>query len=353
MELTSLTYQPTTKSSDRLGHSKRHVFFAKSERKPAYQAHVLDMHEDEDENEKPLVRLTSRKESVEEGRGQAIDDEDVAPLVPSRHSRPPETAQRQKRKGPPVLQDPTAFLKQQVSRDSREREEETSIWGKKSYGEALRNIINKLSDDRNLKDFHLKHYQMSTAQFKKRTTHLDIPGRTHDVHQHLVKTCPFCNSIKPRCCRVSGLRAEEFGDSSFWTMDRQTLEKKLWISDCFGWSHTACLCRRTSPSERISELFGWMDTFQMNPKAIFADMAIHRPHDMQAFYRMHNVKRLPTGPHTSWPNRAEMGVRLFKKFLLGLVDAPSKNLDQTPLAQITLALLMRKAATVRNTQVTF
>ena len=47
-----------------------------------------------------------------------------------------------------------------------------------------------------------------------------------------------------------------------------------------------------------------------------------------------------------------MGVRLFKKFLLALVDTASKILDQTPLAQITLAQLMRKAATVRNTQVT-
>ena len=47
-----------------------------------------------------------------------------------------------------------------------------------------------------------------------------------------------------------------------------------------------------------------------------------------------------------------MGVRLFKKFLLALVDTASKNLDQTTLAQITLAQLMRKAATVRNTQMT-
>ena len=47
-----------------------------------------------------------------------------------------------------------------------------------------------------------------------------------------------------------------------------------------------------------------------------------------------------------------MGVRLFKKFLLALVDTASKNLDQTTLAQITPAQLMRKAATVRNTQVT-
>ena len=90
----------------------------------------------------------------------------------------------------------------------------------------------------------------------------------------------------------------------------------------------------------------------MNPKAICADMAFHQPHDMQAFHRMHNVKRLPTGPHTPWPNRAEIGVRLSRKFLLALVDTASKNLDQTTLAQITPAQLMRKAAAVRNTQVT-
>ena len=66
---------------------------------------------------------------------------------------------------------------------------------------------------------------------------------------------------------------------------------------------------------------------------------------MQAFYRVHDVKRLPTGPHTPWPNRAEMGVRLFKKFLLAPVDTAFQNLDQTTLAQITPAQFMRKAAT--------
>ena len=90
----------------------------------------------------------------------------------------------------------------------------------------------------------------------------------------------------------------------------------------------------------------------MNPKAICADVGFRHPHDTQAFYRMHNVKRTLTGPHTPWPNGAEMFVRLFKKFLLALVDTASKNLDQTSLAQITPAHLMRKTATVRNTQIT-
>ena len=90
----------------------------------------------------------------------------------------------------------------------------------------------------------------------------------------------------------------------------------------------------------------------MNPKAICADMAFHHSHDMQAFFRMHNVKRLPTGPHTPWPNRADMGVRLSKKFLSVPVDTASKTMDETTLSQITPAQLMRKGATVRNTQVT-
>ena len=46
-----------------------------------------------------------------------------------------------------------------------------------------------------------------------------------------------------------------------------------------------------------------------------------------------------------------MCVRLFK-FLSPLVDSASKNLDKTSLSQITPAQLMRKAATVRDTQVT-
>ena len=47
-----------------------------------------------------------------------------------------------------------------------------------------------------------------------------------------------------------------------------------------------------------------------------------------------------------------MGARLFKKFLSALVDTASNNLDRITLSQITPAQLLRKAATVRNTQVT-
>ena len=79
----------------------------------------------------------------------------------------------------------------------------------------------------------------------------------------------------------------------------------------------------------------------------------HHPHDMQACYRMYNVKRFPTGPQTPWPNLGKMEVRMLQKFLSALLDTASMNLDKTTLSQITPAHLMRKAATVRNTQVTW
>ena len=75
--------------------------------------------------------------------------------------------QCEKEKGPPVWQDPAATLEHEESKDSREPAEETSILGRKAEGEAQRNIINKLSHERNLRGLHLKHYHMSTAQFQE------------------------------------------------------------------------------------------------------------------------------------------------------------------------------------------
>ena len=136
-----------------------------------------------------------------------------------------------------------------------------------------------------------------------------------------MKTCPFCNSTKPRPdrSRVSGRRADEFGDLIFFDHGSTKIGDQtfgvLIVLDGATSHITAYPWKSTSPSEVISKLHEWMDTFQMNPKAICAEMAFHHPHDMQAFYRMHNIKRFPTGCRNYWPNRAEIGVRLFKKVL--------------------------------------
>ena len=81
LDLTTLAYQPTTKSREQPGHPQRHVTFAMSERDTAYPAHAPDMHEDEDEDDKPLVRPASRKEPAEKRRYPATDDEDLLPYL--------------------------------------------------------------------------------------------------------------------------------------------------------------------------------------------------------------------------------------------------------------------------------
>ena len=120
---------------------------------------------------------------------------------------------------------------------------------------------------------------------------------------------------------MGGSRAEEFGDLNFFDHGFTKIGDQTFgfLIALYGvTSHvTAYPQKSNSPAEAISKLHEWMDTVQMNPEAICADMAFHRPHDMQGFYRMHNIKRFPTGPHTPWPSRADTGVRLFIKISLG------------------------------------
>ena len=52
-----------------------------SERRPAYPAHAPEMHEDEDEDDKLLVRPALRKEHAKEKSDLDTDDEDLLPLV--------------------------------------------------------------------------------------------------------------------------------------------------------------------------------------------------------------------------------------------------------------------------------
>ena len=273
-----------TKSREQSGHPTRHVTFAMSERRPAYPSHAPDMDEDKDEDDKPLLRPASRKEPPKEKSDLETDDEDLLPVVPPRS--PPVA---------PVRKERTQYGRTQLlhwntrCQDSCQRTEDTSILCRKAESEALRNIISKLSEERNLRDVHLKHYHMSTAQFKKRTTHLDIPGRIGGLYRHVVKTYPFCSSMKPS--RVSGLRAEEFGDLIFLDHGSAKTGDKtfgfLIVLDGATSHLTAYPCKSTSTSEAISKFHEWMDTFQMTPKGICADMAYHHLHDLQAYYRMH------------------------------------------------------------------
>ena len=128
-----------------------------------------------------------------------------------------------------------------------ERSEDVSRVGRNEDSEALQKIINKLWDVRNLKDLHLKHYHMSSAQFKRRTTHLDILGKVCDLYQHVVKTCPFCYWTKPRRdrTRVSGLKAEECGGSHLLGSWFYQIGDETCPSFMSGWTHFRRILRRS------------------------------------------------------------------------------------------------------------
>ena len=81
---------------------------------------------------------------------------------------------------------------------------------------------------------------------------------------------------------------------------------------------------------------------------IGGDSAFFHP-IFQKWYQTENIKQLPTGAKTPWPNRAETAVRLFKKQYILL----SGYAKEDPLANTaTIQQLVKMAAWARNNQLT-
>ena len=96
-DLTNLAYQPATKSREQSGHPKRHITFAMSERRPASPAHTPDMDEDKDEDDKPLVRPSSKKELAREKSCVDTHNEDLLPMVSSKTAASCTSAEKKER----------------------------------------------------------------------------------------------------------------------------------------------------------------------------------------------------------------------------------------------------------------
>jgi hypothetical protein len=72
----------------------------------------------------------------------------------------------------------------------------------------------------------------------------------------------------------------------------------------------------------------WMDLYQCRPKSMVADQAFMSPSWLK-FYSYHGIKPVSLGARTSWPNRAETAIRLFKRQLIIL----SKDCLDDPMLQ--------------------
>ena len=165
LDLTNLAYHPTTKSREQSGHPLRHVTFAMSERRPAYPAHAPDMDEDKDEDDKPLVRPASRKEPPKEKSDLDTDDEDLLLLV---LPRPPPAVPVRRRKDAQYGRIQLLHWNKRCQGTRVSEQRMPQFWA------AKQKVVGRAKLEGHL---HLKHHHMSTAQFKKRTTRLNIPGK--------------------------------------------------------------------------------------------------------------------------------------------------------------------------------
>ena len=55
-------------------------------------------------------------------------------------------------------------------------------------------MLEKLRSDVELYKLHVKHYHMSPAQFRRRTSMPGLPGEIYDRYDRIVKSCKICST---------------------------------------------------------------------------------------------------------------------------------------------------------------
>ena len=184
---------------------------------------------------------------------------------------------------------------------------------------ALKRIHEKLDSPVELYKLHLKHYHMSTEQFRKRTSALKIPEDIYAKYDLIVKQCDTCQKEKkgPSRSKISGMRSEVFGDLTFVDhaeipLDSQYKLMFLIIYDGATQLMTSFPCTTKSEGETIDLLLDYFDLYQLSPKYIVGDQGFSGT-ELEAFYNRKGIRFIALGPQTPWPNRAEAAVRLFKQ----------------------------------------
>ena len=121
------------------------------------------------------MRPASKKEPAKEKRDLDTDDEDLSLSFGSSKTATSCTSAIKERTS--SVAGPSCYTGTQgTKRLARASRRDLDFEKKKTESKALRDIVSKLSEERILKDLRLKQHHMSSAQIKKRTTHLDIPG---------------------------------------------------------------------------------------------------------------------------------------------------------------------------------
>ena len=222
---------------------------------------------------------------------------------------------------------------------------------------SLKRIHNKLSDSAELLKLHLKHYHMTTEQFKKRTSQLQLPKEIYQKYDDIVKKCDACqrNAPVPTRSRVSGLRAEVFGDLVFIDHGEIEIEDKKYLFliclDAASTLVTAYPYTGETDKEAMEALREFFHHNYVVPKNICADHKFMGP-TWETFYNDHNINPIALGPKTPWPNRAEAAVRLYKRYIMKTV-AELKSRETLKDKEVSVRTILREACYARNLLATY
>ena len=141
----------------------------------------------------------------------------------------------------------------------------------------------RLSKRTELLKLHLKHYHMSTAQFRRQTSELYLPEGVYRLYDGVVKKCEICQKTKPAPpgSRFSGVRAKELGDVVFkdhCEIKHMSKKHQLFLvldgATSLLWGAT----QQEGTEPVTQDLFReWMLIHSCKPKWVVADMAFFTP----------------------------------------------------------------------------
>ena len=131
---------------------------------------------------------------------------------------------------------------------------------------------------------------MSTAQFQKRTSQLDMPGEVYDLYQHVVMTCLQFNRAK-----TWKISRERFRAHGSWPWISKDSRRNFGTLDLIGWdnisSHSIFMQEHFSIRKKFKT--SWMDghipdrsesnlcRFDFPPSSRYADVSTTTWRDLQ------------------------------------------------------------------------
>ena len=215
---------------------------------------------------------------------------------------------------------------------------------------AFKKMLERLRNEVELYKLHVKHYHMSSTQFRRRTSMLGLPDDIYEKYDRILKGCKVCNTSvpSPPRARISGLRASSFGDLVFVDHAEINLGQKSYLVLLMLDGATNLLWATAQAtldsSETLNAFRNWTEENNCIPKGVVGDTAFFTDVFMD-YYKFHGITPYPCGSRTPWPNRAETAVRLFKRSWALMAKS---LVEEDIMEKVTVRQAVKKVVWARN-----